>query len=439
MIMPNTFDQIVTLLGAHAGDTVVWEKTNAVFAGKPIRRPLKVASIFGTRPEVIKLFPVIKQIERHPRLQSMVISTSQHREMIDELLPLFGLHLDYDLNIIQPQQTLADISTRALAGLDAIFKQERPDFVIVQGDTTTAFIGALAAFYHKIPVGHVEAGLRSHDKTSPYPEEINRRLIAPLADLHFAPTMKNAANLYKEGVAVENIFVTGNTVIDALLQVAGRGNQRLREHLPAAAMNAPRMILVTAHRRENHGAALTNLCAALKEIVQRHEDVHVVYPVHLNPQVKQTVFAMLAGEERIHLLAPLSYEPFVEAMAKAHLIITDSGGVQEEGPSLGKPILVFRNETERPEGVASGGVKLVGTSCASVVQEASRLLCDAAAYRRMSTVRNPYGDGKAAQRITQALVHHLGMAERPENFVEATPAKPQVIRPVHAPAIALAA
>lgn len=388
-------------------------------------RQLKIAAVFGTRPEVIKLFPVIKQLEKHPNLQSLVISTSQHREMIDELLPLFDLKLDHDLNIIQPNQSLTDISTRALAGLEAIFRQERPDLVLVQGDTTTAFAGALAAFYHKLPVGHLEAGLRSHDKTSPYPEEINRRLIATIASLHFAPTVKNAVNLYREGVHVEDIFVTGNTVIDALLHIAARKRGILRDYLPAAALQAPRMILVTAHRRENQGASLENLCHALKEIVQRHEDVHVVYPVHLNPNVRKTVFEILSGQERIHLLAPLSYEPFVEAMMQAHLIITDSGGVQEEGPSLGKPILVFRNETERPEGLAAGGVKLVGTRRESVVQEASRLLHDEAAYRRMSAVRNPYGDGQAAQRLVQAILHHFGVSSRPENFFAATRAKQQ--------------
>lgn len=412
--------------------------------GEQAQLPRKIAVIFGTRPEVIKLFPVIKQIERDSHLRSMVISTSQHRAMIDKLLPLFALRLEHDLNIIQPNQTLADISTRALAGLDTIFKQERPDFVLVQGDTTTAFIGALAAFYHKIPVGHLEAGLRSHDKTSPYPEEINRRLVSNLADLHFAPTMKSAANLYKEGVAVENIFVTGNTVIDALLHVAGRGNERLRDHLPAAALQASRMLLVTAHRRENHGAALENLCHALKELVHRHPELHIVYPVHLNPNVRQTVFALLAEEDRIHLLPPLSYEPFVEAMSKAHLIITDSGGVQEEGPSLGKPILVFRNETERPEGVAAGGVKLVGTRCEHLVQEASHLLKDEVAYRSMSTVRNPYGDGQAAQRVAQAILHYFEMAERPEDFMEVTAAKSQQETLFHSsissvPAMALAA
>lgn len=386
---------------------------------------LKIAVVFGTRPEVIKLFPVIKQIEKHPNLQSRVISTSQHREMIDELLPLFDLRLDHDLNIIQPNQSLADISTRALTGLDAIFKQERPDLVLVQGDTTTAFAGALAAFYHKLPVGHLEAGLRSHDKTSPYPEEVNRRLIATIGDLHFAPTLKNAVNLYQEGVHVEDIFVTGNTVIDALLHIAARKRGVLRDYLPAAALRAPRMILVIAHRRENQGASLENLCHALKEIVQRYEDVHVVYPVHLNPNVRKTVFAILAEQERIHLLAPLSYEPFVEAMTQAHLIITDSGGVQEEGPSLGKPILVFRNETERPEGVAAGGVKLVGTRRENVVFEASRLLHDEAAYRRMSAVRNPYGDGQAAQRLVQAILHHFGMSSRPENFFAGARAKQQ--------------
>ena len=379
-------------------------------------QPLTIMTIFGTRPEVIKIYPVLDALAKSGFFKSIVVSTSQHREMIDDLLKLFSIKLDHDLNIIQENQSLVDISNRALSGLDPLLKQYQPDLVLIQGDTTTAFIGALAAFYHKIPVGHVEAGLRSFDKMHPYPEEINRRLISLVTDLHFAPTMQNAQNLHRERIDPSKIFVTGNTVIDSLLYIASRNRQTLNDYLPMEALNSHRLILVTAHRRENWGEPLEKLCYALRELTHAFPDVEVVYPVHLNPNVRKTVFSILANEKRIHLLDPLPYEPFVEAMSKAYLIITDSGGIQEEGPSLRKPILVFRKVTERPEGIATGGVKLTGLNRENVVSEASRLLNDPVAYQHMIADHNPYGDGHAARRIVQAILHHFNRGPRPDDF-----------------------
>ncbi len=377
---------------------------------------LTIISIFGTRPEVIKIFPVLKKIEQNPIFKNIVVCTSQHREMIEELLKLFRIKPDYDLNIIQENQSLVDIATRALVGLDPILRQHRPNLVLVQGDTTTAFIGALSAFYHKVPVGHIEAGLRSFDKMQPYPEEINRRLISLVCDLHFAPTMQNIEHLCKEGVNPVKILVTGNTVIDCLLYIAGRNRQTLKRYIPPEVLNDGRLILVTAHRRENWGKPLKNLCYALCDIARSYPDVHIVYPVHLNPNVRKISFQILAKKERIYLLDPLPYEPFVEAMAKSYFIITDSGGIQEEGPSLQKPILVFRKVTERPEGLTTGGVKLIGLEREHLVREASRLLEDSAAYKEMIADYNPFGDGNAAKRIVQAILYYFNLSERPEDF-----------------------
>lgn len=378
---------------------------------------LTILTIFGTRPEVIKLFPVINQLEKSDHFNSFVVSTSQHREMIDDLISLFSIQVDYDLNIIQKNQSLADISTRALSKLDPILRELQPNLVLVQGDTTTAFIGALGSFYHKIPVGHVEAGLRSFNKEHPYPEEINRRLISIVSNLHFAPTEKTAVNLMTEGIDPAEIFMTGNTVIDSLLYVSRKDRQTLYQYLPVEAINSHRTILVTSHRRENLGGPLQNLCNGLKDLVCSFSDIQVIYPVHLNPKVRETVFRILGNQERVHLLDPLPYEPFIEAMAKAYLIITDSGGIQEEGPSFRKPILVFRKVTERPEGIASGCVKLIGLEKENVVQETTCLLDDSAAYQGMTGNGNPYGDGRAAERIIQAILYHFGRAERPEDFI----------------------
>jgi len=381
------------------------------------KRPLKILTVFGTRPEVIKLFPVIDKLEQNEDFDSFVVSTSQHRQMIDDLIDLFSLKVDHDLNIMQANQSLLDICNRSISGLDPLLKIHQPDLVLVQGDTTTAFIAALAAFYHRIPVGHVEAGLRSFNKDHPYPEEINRRLISVVCDLHFVPTAKNAENLYNESVDVQKVFRTGNTVIDALLHVAKQDGQLLKEYIALEAMDSHRMILVTAHRRENWGKPLENLCYGLRDLVRSYRDIEVVYPVHLNPNVRETVFGILGQQKRVHLLDPLPYGPFVEAMAKSYLIITDSGGVQEEGPSLRKPILVFREVTERPEGLATGGVKLIGLEKDRLVREASRLLEDPDAYQGMQANGNPYGDGRAAERIIQAIRHYFFGEARPADFV----------------------
>ena len=379
-------------------------------------KKLKILTIFGTRPEVIKLFPVIREIREHRQLKNVIVSTSQHREMIDDLLQLFSIKPDVDLNIIQKNQSLVDISTRALTGLNPILNKHKPDIVLVQGDTTTAFIGALAAFYNRIPVGHVEAGLRSFDRSHPYPEEVNRKMISALCELNFAPTMQNAEHILREGADSTSIYITGNTVIDALEHMKKQNGNTLARYLPKDALDARRMILVTAHRRENWGRPLKNLCSALLEIADRFEDVHIVFPVHLNPNVREIVFGYLGLHDRIHLLSPLSYQPFIEAMNKAYMIVTDSGGIQEEGPSFHKPILVFRKVTERPEGLLTGAVKLLGLERDSAVREMSRLLNDSSFYRTMSTAVNPYGDGLAAKRIVQAIFHYYGYAERPKDF-----------------------
>lgn len=377
---------------------------------------LTIFTILGTRPEVIKLYPILEKLSNISSLENVVVSTSQHREMIEDLLTLFSIKPNYDLGIMTENQSLIDISTRALLSLDPLLNRYQPDLVIIQGDTTSAFIGALAAFYHKIPVGHVEAGLRSFNKMHPYPEEINRKLISTVCDLHFAPTDQNSQHLQKEGIDPDKIYITGNTVVDSLLYIASRNRNTLSNYLPLETLNSHRLILVTAHRRENWGKPLEDLCGALRDLAQTYADAHIVYPVHLNPNVRKTAFAILANQERVHLLDPLPYEPFVEAMAKAYLIITDSGGIQEEGPSLRKPILVFRKVTERPEGIAAGGVKLIGLERKNVVREASYLLEDSEAYKRMIATHNPYGDGKAGQRIIQAILHYFGQAERPEDF-----------------------
>jgi UDP-N-acetylglucosamine 2-epimerase (non-hydrolysing) len=368
---------------------------------------MRVLAVLGTRPEAIKLAPVINKLERHPAVVSSVCVTAQHREMLDPFLKLFEIVPDHDLNVMQPGQTLFDVTARVLTGMKGVIEAERPDVILVQGDTTTAFAAALAAFYLKVKVGHVEAGLRTEDKYNPFPEEINRRLVTHLADLHFAPTERARANLLAEGIRGETIFVTGNTVVDALFMTLER--TRGQDHLRGLSLNPGRkLVLVTAHRRESFGARLVNICQALREIVENANDVEIVYPVHLNPNVRATVDRVLRGAERVHLIEPLDYVPFVHLMSRAHLILTDSGGIQEEAPSLGKPVLVMRETTERPEAVEAGAAKLVGTRPDRIVQEALRLLQDPGEYARMANVQNPFGDGQAAKRIVQALTAQCG-------------------------------
>ena len=362
----------------------------------------RVLLIFGTRPEAIKLAPVVRRLRQWPeRFETRVAATAQHREMLDQVLDAFSIQPDYDLDLMRPGQSVFESTSRILSALEGVLKQERPECVLVQGDTTTAFAGALAAFYLNIPVGHVEAGLRTGDSRQPFPEEMNRVLVGRLASLHFAPTAEAAENLRREGVNPDDIFVTGNTGIDAVLEI--------RDSLEAAGKTgcptldpSKKLILVTAHRRESFGEGFENICRALARLAARG-DVEIVYPVHPNPNVQDPVNRLLRGVGGIHLIDPLPYVPFVDLMRKAHVLLTDSGGIQEEGPSLGKPVLVMREKTERPEAVAAGTARLVGVSEERIVMETALLLDDRAEYERRSHIHNPYGDGHAAERIRRIL------------------------------------
>ena len=358
---------------------------------------------FGTRPEAIKLAPVIQELARRPReFEPAVLVTAQHRHMLDQVLRVFEIQPDYDLDVMRPGQSLTDVTVAVLRGVERVLRRVRPDMVIVQGDTTSALAAALVAFYQRIPVGHVEAGLRTNDKYSPYPEEMNRRLISSLAVLHFAPTRGAKENLLREGVPRGRIHVTGNTVVDALNAIR---RSKAEWHVPALDGVAPeqRIILVTAHRRESFGPGFERICRALRILVERHADVEVVYPVHLNPNVRKPARAILGGVSRVHLIEPLEYLPFVRLMERAYLILTDSGGIQEEAPALGKPVLVMRDVTERPEAVEAGTAKLVGTDPDTIIAATERLLRSSVAYRKMACARNPYGDGRASARIAGAL------------------------------------
>lgn len=370
---------------------------------------IKILTIFGTRPEAIKLAPVIKTIEAHPELvTSVVCVTAQHREMLDQVLSVFGIHPHYDLNIMKPEQLLADVTTEVLNNIGDILDSEKPDLVLVQGDTTTTFAASLAAFYRKVKIGHVEAGLRTFDKYQPFPEEMNRRLTGVLADYHFAPTPRARENLLGEGVKDENIIVTGNTGIDALFMALKRlkehpsDNIWLTEFLPK--LDGKRLILITAHRRENFGANFEEICKALREIVKRNKDVIIVYPVHPNPNIRVFAEKFLKGCDRITLTDPLEYGPFVKLLERAYLILTDSGGIQEEAPSLGKPVLVMREVTERAEAIECGSAKLVGTKAAAIVEGVQKLLDIKSEYGKASKLNNPFGDGKASERIIQHIL-----------------------------------
>ncbi len=364
---------------------------------------MKVLSTFGTRPEAIKMAPVLTELSRFAgAVESRVCVTAQHREMLDQVLDVFGVVPDVDLDVMKDDQAPWEVAAAVLAGLDRVLAAEAPDLVLVHGDTTTTMAASLAAFYRKIPVGHVEAGLRTHDMHYPFPEEMNRVVADDLASFHFAPTAGARANLLSEGVRADSIFVTGNTVIDALLEVAGRPGTRGRPE-----SDGGRLILVTAHRRENFGAPLENICRALRDVADAFPDVVVVYPVHMNPNVQRTARAVLGDHPRVSLVPPVSYEDFVRLMARAHIVVTDSGGIQEEAPSLGKPVLVLRNETERPEAVDAGTVRVIGTDRDAVVREVTTLMNDPAAYERMAGAVNPYGDGKAARRIVAAIMREM--------------------------------
>jgi UDP-N-acetylglucosamine 2-epimerase (non-hydrolysing) len=362
---------------------------------------MRILTILGTRPEAIKLAPVILELNKYPdRIESRVCVTAQHREMLDQILRWFEIIPDFDLNLMQPNHSLAEFASRALTSISKVLREARPDLVLIQGDTTTAMMGALAAFYERIPVGHVEAGLRTQNRYDPFPEEINRRIAALLTTYHFAPTATAAAALYSEQINKEQIYVTGNTGIDALLMTLARPINLELDIMP----NGHRLILVTAHRRESFGKPFESLCLALRDTAERNSEINIVYPVHLNPNVRGPVMRILGNHPRIHLLEPLRYEQFAHLMSMSHFIVSDSGGIQEEAPALCKPLLVMRNTTERPEAVACGAAKLVGTDRATIVQEAEQLLHDPESYRSMVIGYSPFGDGQAARRIVNVLL-----------------------------------
>ena len=375
---------------------------------------LKVMSVFGTRPEAIKMAPLALELQRRQEIESIVCVTAQHREMLDSVMSCFGLKADYDLNIMGKNQTLTDVTTRALKGLETCFAEAKPDLVLVHGDTSTTFSAALAAFYAKIPVGHVEAGLRTYDRYSPFPEEMNRCLVGRLATLHFAPTAKNAENLRAEAVTGD-IFITGNTVIDAMKYTIGNGEFTSPE-LKDIDFSG-RVIAMTCHRRENYGEPMQNIFSAVREIAENHPEVQVVYPVHMSPIVRDAAHGILDGLTNVHLIEPLDAMDMHRLMSRSYMVMTDSGGIQEEAPSLGKPVLVLRRETERPEAVAAGTVKLSGVVKADIVRDAEALLCDEAAYQRMAKAVNPYGDGNACTRIADAILFNAGLrTTAPDEF-----------------------
>jgi len=379
---------------------------------------LKVMAVFGTRPEAIKMAPLVKEMEKHrDEIDCRVAVTAQHREMLDQVLRLFGITPAHDLDIMRPGQNLFDITVRALSGLQRVLESERPDLVLVHGDTTTTFVAALASFYLQIPVGHVEAGLRTRDKFSPFPEEMNRHLTGVLADLNFAPTATARRNLLAEGTPAGTIFVTGNTVIDALLATARPDYRFADPLLDGIDYRNRRVLLVTTHRRENLGEPMREIYRALREVVEDHPDVEVVFPVHKNPAVRGVVEEELGGLDRVRLIEPMDYQPFANLINRCHLVLSDSGGLQEEAPSLGKPVLVLRNTTERPEAVEAGTVRLVGTAREAVAAETNRLLEDRAFYDKMANAVNPYGDGQASARIVQAIRYKFSLSEhKPEEF-----------------------
>lgn len=374
---------------------------------------LRVLSVFGTRPEAVKMAPVVRALSSHPRIESLVCVTAQHRQMLDQVLHLFQINPDVDLDLMRPDQSLAELTAAVFTHLDPVLKRLQPDWVLVQGDTTTVMAAALLAYYHRIRVGHVEAGLRTGDKWQPFPEEINRRVAGVVTDLHFAPTEWSRQNLLREGVPAEQIVVTGNPVIDALYSVANlppdeQTVQLLRRAgIPVQGSSRRRLVLITAHRRENFGAPLEAICAALRTLAETYgEDLQLIYPVHLNPNVQEPVYRLLGKVPNIILTPPLDYLPMVHMMKRAALVLTDSGGLQEEVPGFGVPVLVMREVTERPEGVQAGTVRLVGTDTQRIVSQARLLLDDPAEYARMASAVNPYGDGKAATRILQAILEH---------------------------------
>ena len=379
-------------------------------------KPIRVMTIFGTRPEAIKMAPLVLELQSRQGIQPICCVTAQHREMLDAVLEIFRLKPDYDLNIMEPRQTLSTITTKCLLGMEGVLEEAKPDLVLVHGDTSTTFAGALAAFYRQIPVGHVEAGLRTWDKYSPFPEEMNRKLVGDIADLHFCPTPANRENLAREGIT-DGVFVTGNTVIDALKTTVRTDYSFSTQALNGLDYTGKRIILVTCHRRENYGQPMANIMTALRRIADAFPDVELVYPVHLSPVVREAAGKYLSGHPRIHLIDPLSADEMHNLMARAYLVMTDSGGLQEEAPALGRPVLVLRRETERPEAVRAGTVRLAGTEEEEIFSLASELLHDERAYHAMAHAVNPYGDGQACRRIADAILWHFQRrTEPPEPF-----------------------
>ena len=376
---------------------------------------LRIVSVFGTRPEAIKMCPLVKAMAQREEIESLCCVTAQHRQMLDSVLEVFQVKPDWDLDIMTPRQTLSAITERCLSGMEEAIAALKPDMILVHGDTSTTFAGALSAFYHQIPVGHVEAGLRTYDKYSPFPEEMNRRLVSAIAELHFCPTENNRKNLEKEGIT-QGVFVTGNTVIDALKTTVRQDYHFSTEELNHLPYGEKKILLVTCHRRENYGEPMRQIMLALRQIAEENRDVELVYPVHLSPVVREAVDKYLRGTPRVHLIDPLAADEMHNLMARCYMVLTDSGGLQEEAPALGKPVLVLRRETERPEAVAAGTVRLAGVVQDDIVTMATRLIQDKNAYESMAHAVNPYGDGQACSRIIQAILWHSGRGERPVDF-----------------------
>lgn len=371
-------------------------------------KKIKVISVFGTRPEAIKMSPLVKALEEYSEFfESKVIVTAQHREMLDQVLEIFDIKPDYDLNIMKHNQTLADVTGSVVKGVCEILKKERPDLLLVHGDTTTTFSAALAAFYNQVKIGHIEAGLRSGNKYSPFPEEMNRTLTGRLCDYHFSPTIGNKKNLIKENIDKSTIFITGNTVIDALMSVVDESYIFNDSVLDNINFKDKRIILLTAHRRENLGEPMRNIFYAVKQLVEEFKNIEIIYPMHLNPKVRQPAIDILGGIDRVHLIEPLEYVPFANLISKVYLVMTDSGGIQEEAPALGKPVLVLRRETERPEAVEAGTVKIVGTEKDDIFNEASKLLKNENLYNEMANAVNPYGNGTASKKIVEIIKGHM--------------------------------
>lgn len=376
---------------------------------------LRIMSVFGTRPEAIKMCPLVQELASRPEIESLCCVTAQHRQMLDSVLEVFQVKPDWDLDIMTPRQTLSTITSKCLTGMDEAIEALKPDMILVHGDTSTTFAGALAAFYHQVKVGHVEAGLRTYDKYSPFPEEMNRKLVSSIADLYFCPTANNKLNLEKEGIT-DGLFITGNTVIDALKTTVKKEYRFANEELNKLPYNEKKIVLVTCHRRENYGEPMKNIMLALRQIAEENEDVELVYPVHLSPVVREAVDTYLRGAPRVHLIDPLPADEMHNLMSRCYLVLTDSGGLQEEAPALGKPVLVMRRETERPEAVEAGTVKLCGVVQDDIVTMATRLIRDRGAYEKMAHAVNPYGDGLACKRITDAILWYFGRGEKPEDF-----------------------